>query len=64
MDLVTPGQLADRLGIPEATLAYWRSMGNGPPWGKFGRHVRYPADQLDTWIADRVGAPRGGERVG
>ena len=34
-------ELADRLGVPVKTPAEWASKGTGPPYAKFGRHVRY-----------------------
>lgn len=42
------------LKIALATLARWRSTGAGPPFGRLGRVV-YRRDQLDAWIAQRLG---------
>ena len=51
--LLTPPQVAARLGIELVTLADWRWRKKGPAWLKIGRLVRYPAPQLEAWIASR-----------
>ncbi len=38
------------IGIPEKTLANWRSQGKGPKYLKVGRHVRYRMPDLDAWL--------------
>src|SRR5437879_5181116 len=38
---ITRQELADRYGVPVKTPAQWASKGTGPPYAKFGRHVRY-----------------------
>jgi predicted DNA-binding transcriptional regulator AlpA len=48
--LLDTHQVHDRTGIPEGTLRNWRSEGQGPPYMKAGRRVRYPEDLLDEWI--------------
>jgi excisionase family DNA binding protein len=44
-------QVAERLDIPPKTLAEWASKGTGPPYAKFGRHVRYRLSDLLEWEA-------------
>jgi excisionase family DNA binding protein len=39
--LATPKEVAEYYGVPEKTLAQWRSRGIGPRFSKIGRHVRY-----------------------
>lgn len=42
------------LGMPEATLRYWRHLGTGPKSFKLGpRRVVYRREHLLTWIADQ-----------
>ena len=48
--LLTPEQVGAYLGVPLGTLANWRYQGRGPAFVRFGRHVRYRADDVNTWI--------------
>jgi excisionase family DNA binding protein len=48
--LLRPDEVADRLGVPPGTLANWRYQGHGPTYLKVGRHVRYRAIDVDTWL--------------
>lgn len=42
------------LGLPEATLRFWRYQGTGPKSFKLGpRRVVYRREHLLTWIADQ-----------
>jgi hypothetical protein len=53
--LLTPAQAAEVLGIPEGTLAQWRSQRRGPVFIKLeGRLVRYRARDLESYVAGRV----------
>lgn len=51
---LTPAEAAERLRIPEKTLANWRNKRVGPPFRKFGRRVLYPLDQLEKWERDQT----------
>jgi predicted DNA-binding transcriptional regulator AlpA len=55
-------EASERLGIPVATLRWWRHVGDGPPSFKLGKkNVVYPLDELERWIARRQKATtRGG----
>jgi hypothetical protein len=54
VDLVTPEELAKRLKLDPRTLQQWRRRNQGPPWIRVShRVVRYPADQLEAWLASR-----------
>lgn len=45
------------LGVPVQTLKNWRADGEGPPYVKVGRLVRYDPRDLDRWIKKQtVGA--------
>jgi predicted DNA-binding transcriptional regulator AlpA len=48
--LLRPADVAERIGIPVGTLANWRCDGRGPRYLKVGRHVRYRAADLETWL--------------
>jgi excisionase family DNA binding protein len=50
-DFMTPPQLAERLGLPEGTLAQWRYHRKGPAFHKIGRHVRYSVSDIECWEA-------------
>lgn len=53
--LLTPAQAAEVLGIPEGTLAQWRSQRRGPPFVKLeGRLVRYRSTDMEKYISARV----------
>jgi excisionase family DNA binding protein len=55
---LTPIQAAKYLGISEAVLRLWRSVGKGPRHFKAGvKLVRYRRADLDSWIEARLSAP-------
>jgi excisionase family DNA binding protein len=50
--LLTPKEAADLLGVPEGTLAQWRSQRRGPSYIKLeGRLVRYRASDLENYLS-------------
>jgi len=50
--LLTSKQTAELLGLPEGTLAQWRSQRRGPPYIKLeGRLVRYRQSDLEDYLA-------------
>jgi excisionase family DNA binding protein len=54
---LTPREVADLLQVPLNTLQTWRANRSGPRGHKIGRHVRYRASDVQTWLeqrADRV----------
>ena len=53
-ELLTPPQVAQRLGVRLVTLADWRFRGRGPRWVRVGRLVRYPSALLEAWLAERL----------
>lgn len=57
--LLTRPEAAARLAVPTGTLAAWASRGQGPPFIKLGRAVRYRPDDLDAWISSNTIAPDG-----
>ena len=53
-DLLTPRDVAARLGVTVGTLVDWRFKRVGPAYTKIGKLVRYPSDALAAWIAART----------
>jgi excisionase family DNA binding protein len=50
MRLVTPQELAEALQVPVGTIYRWNYRGTGPPPLHVGRHVRYRAEDVETWL--------------
>ena len=46
---LTPADLAERLGVPLATLYRWNHTGDGPPYLRVGKHVRYRLADVINW---------------
>ena len=46
-------EVAELLGLSPRTLQNWRLNGEGPPFGKFGRSVRYSVATVEAWAAGR-----------
>lgn len=43
-------EVADRTGIPEGTLRFWRHQGTGPKSAKLGRRLVYRESDVEGWI--------------
>ena len=53
--LLTPRQASEFLGIPESTLAQWRSQRRGPPYIKLeSRLIRYRRSDLEVYIGQHL----------
>ena len=52
--LYSPEQLAQRLGIPVATLYRWNYLGTGPLPLRVGRHIRYRPNDVNYWLEERA----------
>jgi hypothetical protein len=52
--LHTEEQEAARIGLAPKTLANQRCRGDGPPFLKVGRLVRYDPELTDAWLAERI----------
>jgi predicted DNA-binding transcriptional regulator AlpA len=48
--LLTPKEAADRLRVSLSWLAKARMRGDGPPFVRVGRSIRYCEAVLDQWI--------------
>ena len=46
---LTPQDLAEREGVPQATVYQWNSRGEGPRYMRIGRHVRYRLGDVERW---------------
>jgi helix-turn-helix protein len=46
---LTTKEAAAHLRLSQVTLCRWRIEGDGPPYRKFGRCVRYDVVDLDAW---------------
>lgn len=52
--LLTAKDAADRLRLSRSWLAKARMRGDGPPYVKLGRSVRYGESALSEWIRART----------
>jgi predicted DNA-binding transcriptional regulator AlpA len=52
--LLTPREAADFLRVSESWLAKARMRGDGPPYVKVGRSVRYRDGALVQWLKSRA----------
>jgi len=52
---LTRPEVAQRLRVPEKTLAQWASQGKGPRYARFGRHCRYKLSDCVAWEAQQFG---------
>jgi excisionase family DNA binding protein len=48
--LLTAEEVSEYLDVPKGTLANRRHLGRGPAFVRLGRHIRYQADDLASWI--------------
>jgi hypothetical protein len=52
--LLTPREAAERLRVSESWLAKARMRGDGPPYAKLGRAIRYPESGLVNYTRSRL----------
>ncbi|WP_158726380.1 helix-turn-helix transcriptional regulator [Tomitella fengzijianii] len=59
---LTTAQAEEYIGVPAATLRFWRHKGEGPAsYTLGGRRVVYDREDLDAWIdAQKKATVRGG----
>ncbi|WP_353962555.1 helix-turn-helix domain-containing protein [Streptomyces sp. NBC_00006] len=50
MYLMTPAETAEYLRVSSFTLRNWRYQGEGPPFVKLGKCVRYLASDVRDWV--------------
>ncbi|GJL85431.1 MAG: hypothetical protein DHS20C02_12060 [Micavibrio sp.] len=51
---MTEVEVAECLSLSRKTLQRWRKSGEGPPFIRIGRSIRYPADELEAWLTKRT----------
>jgi len=56
--LLSIQDLAEYLDVPIQTVYRWRAAGGGPPGFRVGRHVRFRAEDVETWLRSRADAQR------
>lgn len=52
--LLTPSALALRWSITVSTLSQWRWNGDGPPYLKMGKQVRYDLKEIEKFEAKKI----------
>lgn len=52
--LLTPEETADFLRVSLSWLAKARMRGDGPPFVKIGRSIRYPESALHQWMKSQM----------
>lgn len=57
---LSPAELAERFGVPLATVYKWRYGGYGPVSVKIGRHVRYSLAEVERWEQEKMKEAGGG----
>jgi DNA-binding transcriptional MerR regulator len=48
--LMTIAEVSVLIGVPIATLRYWRHRGTGPRSFRVGRHIKYWARDVQAWL--------------
>ena len=61
-NMLTTGELAERLGVKPQTLREWRMQGRGPAYVKLGNPVSgrtlYRVEDVDAWAQSRLARTR------
>ncbi len=52
--LMTLREVATLVQVPPKTIYRWRSLGQGPPGLRIGRHVRFRREDVEAWIETRL----------
>lgn len=59
MDLMTTAEVAEYLKTAEATMRYWRHIGEGPRSFRMGgKRVMYRRQDVDAWLMEQINAER------
>ena len=53
-DILHTPEAANYLRLSKPTLERMRLTGDGPPYAKLGKAVRYRRTDLDAWLASRL----------
>ena len=54
----TAEEVEQEFGVTRKTLYRWRQFGLGPRAIRVGRWLRYPADEIEKWVAERAAAEK------
>jgi len=54
LPLLNQDQAAEVLAVKPRTMEGWRFRGDGPPFIRVGRHVRYRVRDLHAWLDERT----------
>lgn len=50
---LSPDDLAEREGVPVATVYQWNRLGTGPRYMRIGKHARYRLADVIAWEDER-----------
>ena len=53
-EIYSTSELAEMLGVPVSTVYRWNTLGTGPRPLRVGKHCRYRARDVDTWLEQRA----------
>lgn len=53
-------EVAEKTGVSENTLRFWRLQGRGPKSAKLGRRIVYKEADVDEWLEAQFADSRGG----
>jgi hypothetical protein len=64
-DFLTEFDVAKRLGFSVKTIRAWRARGDGPPYYKVVRAIRYDPAKVERWLKDTevTGSTKGQRRA-
>ncbi len=48
--ILTPTELAERLGVSARTLSRWHLLRKGPPRVEVGRLIAYRIEAVENWL--------------
>jgi len=59
-ELMSITEVAELVRVPEATVRYWRHLGEGPRGFRIGRSVRFWRTEVVQWLDDQSRRPQNG----
>lgn len=60
-ELLTTGQVAERINRSQETVRYFRHVGRGPRSFRIGRRVMYRAADVESWLHELYAAGGNGQ---
>ena len=60
--ILTPTELAERLGVSARTLSRWHLLRKGPPRVQVGRLITYRIEAVERWLQANETHPITGAR--